>query len=142
LHSETLDIVNPKCWIEGESDNEECPVRDGTPLRNPLSNGSLLSYIVNATQESFFEAEQTDYTGRLKMLASKVSDRLQSVSVADVASIVGIDQKFASRELRMIKSLSSGDALSNHMEDSYYASIGRACGFEARVGKDLCEIDN
>jgi Lipase (class 3) len=134
-------IVNPKCWIEGESDDEECPVRDGTPLRNPLSNGSLLSYIVNATQESFFESEQEDYAGRLKMLASKVSDRFQSVSVADMASIVGIDQKFASRELRMIQSLGSGYALSNHMEDSYYASIGRACGFQARVGEVLCEIE-
>ena len=136
------EIVNPRIWIEGESDEATCPVRDGTPLTSPLADGSLLSYIVNATQESFQDdaTEQANYAARLQMFASKVSDRLQTASIADVASLVGIDQKFAERELRIIQSLGSGDALNHHMEDSYYASVGRACGFLARVGEDLEEI--
>lgn len=136
------EIVNPKVWIEGESDEGTCPVRDGTPLTSPLADGSLLSYIVNATQESFQgeTTELTNYAERLQMFASKVSGRLQTVSVADVASIVGIDQKFAERELRIIQSLGSGDALKHHLEDAYYASVGRACGFQAQVGEDLKEV--
>lgn len=137
------EIVNPKVWIEGESDNAACPVRDGTALKSPLAVGSLLSDLYTTTQESFQaenEEEQANVGGRLKSFASKVSTRLQSASVSDVASIVGIDQKFAERELRMIQSLGRGDSLKNHLEDSYYASVGRACGFVAQVGEELEEV--
>jgi Lipase (class 3) len=135
------EVFNPTIWIEGESDNSACPVRDGTPLISPLADGSLLSYIFNATQESFqSESEQGNYAERLRMFATKVTDRLQTASVGDVASIVGIDQKFAEREIRMIQSLGSGVALNHHMEDSYYSSLGRASGFVARVGEELKEV--
>lgn len=138
------EIVNPNIWIEGESDDSVCPVRDGTPLTSPLSDGSLLGDLVSATQESFQSNDEANekaagVASQFRDFASKVSGRLQSTSMSDLAGVVGIDQKFAERELRMIQSFSTGDALNHHMEDAYYASVGRACGFRAVVGEDLVE---
>jgi hypothetical protein len=137
--------VNPKVWIEGESDDSACPVRDGTPLTSPLADGSLLSFMVNATQESFRSEKEAEdaklsYAQRFQSLTTKVSDRLQSVSVSEMAGVLGIDKKFAEREMKMMQSLSKGDALKHHLEDSYYGSVGRACGFVARVGEELEDV--
>jgi hypothetical protein len=57
-----------------------------------------------------------------------------------LASIVGINEKFSSREIGLIKSLLSGEAVSHHMEDEYYQGMGRACGFVAKVGEELREM--
>jgi hypothetical protein len=54
--------------------------------------------------------------------------------------IVGIDQKFVQRESKIIQSIFNGDAISHHMEDQYYMAMGRACGFEARVGEEIKEV--
>lgn len=51
--------------------------------------------------------------------------------------IIGIDQKFVQRESKIIQSIFSGDAISHHMEDQYYMAMGRACGFEARLGEEI-----
>jgi len=146
--------TNPKIWIEGESDDSACPVRDGTRLISPLADGTLLNDIIEKSRESFRSEsnnseieEEVDYAKSLKSFASKisesaskVSDRLQSVSATDLVGMVGIDQRFAEREMRMIQAFTKGDALANHMEDSYYASMGRACGLVARVGEDIEEV--
>jgi hypothetical protein len=73
-------------------------------------------------------------------LAGKVSDRVKSISASDVASIIGIDQSFTTRELRIVQSLWQGNALAHHLEDQYYAGMGRASGFIARVNEDIVEI--
>jgi hypothetical protein len=136
--------TNPKIWIEGESDDGVCPVRDGTPLTSPLADGSLLSDISNAMKESFaLKSEEEkknavgDYAASIRMLATKIGDRMQSISPTDLTSVLGIDKKFTEREVRMIQSIMEGKALAHHMEDEYYAAMGRACGFIARVGEEL-----
>merc|ERR1711933_48631 len=50
------DKTTPLIWVEGESNSDECPVRDGTPLTNPLASGALLGDLLesvkNVTSES------------------------------------------------------------------------------------------
>lgn len=139
----------PTIWIEGETDDQPCPVRDGTPLTSPLADGSLLSDISNAMKESFASNTDADtksknvlgdYAANIRKLATKVGDRMQSVSTTDLTSVLGIDKKFTEREVRMIQSIMEGKALAHHLEDEYYAAIGRASGFIAIVGERLEEI--
>jgi hypothetical protein len=54
--------------------------------------------------------------------------------------VIGIDKSFTERELQLAQALYSGDALSHHMEDSYYAAMGRAGGFVAVVGEEVVPV--
>eukprot|EP00542_Grammatophora_oceanica_P009164 CAMPEP_0194042768 /NCGR_PEP_ID=MMETSP0009_2-20130614/14517_1 /TAXON_ID=210454 /ORGANISM="Grammatophora oceanica, Strain CCMP 410" /LENGTH=821 /DNA_ID=CAMNT_0038686749 /DNA_START=22 /DNA_END=2487 /DNA_ORIENTATION=+ len=121
-------------WIEGESDDEACPVRDGTPLTSPLADGSLLSDLSVAAKATF-EGEES-----IGSLAAKFSDRLKTLSATDITSVVGIDRAFAEREGKLIQSILNGEALAHHMEDEYYAAIGRASGFRTRVGEKIVRL--
>lgn len=140
--------ASPVIWIEGESDDSKCPVRDGISLSSPMAEGSLLSDLFAATRETFAagdaEADSKGlfaWTSRLTSVAGKVTERIKQVNASDLASIVGIDQSFTDRELRMIQSLVQGKALAHHLEDEYYAGMGRASGFLARVGEELVELE-
>lgn len=132
-------------WIEGESDDNQCPVRDGVALTSPMAEGSLLRDLFAATRETLQAASDGDdgtaaassLLSRLSSAAGRVTDRLKQVSASDLATIVGIDQSFTDREWRMIQSLVQGKALAHHLEDEYYAGMGRAAGFAARVGEEL-----
>jgi len=148
------DGEEPPLWVEGESDDNLCPVRDGTPLSSPLASGMLLGDIYAAVKDA---AEQVSsetpdgkkdqtVTARMKgldfgKLAETVSGRLQSVTATDVTSIFGIDKQYADREAKIMKSVMSGEALSNHMEDQYYGAMGRACGFTALVGEEIISYE-
>lgn len=127
-------------WIEGRSEGE-CPVRDGTPLTNPLSRGSLLGDIVSDINEKRSGGDDlSDPAAGLKSLtnvASVMKERFASFEASDIPGLVGIDKKFVERESKIVKSILSGDALSHHMEDQYYMAMGRACGFKAEVGEDI-----
>ena len=128
-----------------------------------MAEGSLLSDLFAATRETFAANDDDDdttttttntnkedsssskgglfeWTNRLSSVAGKVTERIKQVNASDLASIVGIDQSFTDRELRMIQSLVQGKALAHHLEDEYYAGMGRACGFLARVGEELVEL--
>lgn len=142
----------PVLWIEGESDDSKCPVRDGVPISSPLAEGTLLGDLVTAARESFLLANDDDdgdcsntamgsssWTDKLTLAASKVTERMKQVKASDIASMVGIDQSFTDRELRMISSIVQGKALAHHLEDEYYAGMGRASGFLARVGEELVD---
>jgi len=147
-----------KLWIEGESDDTACPVRDyENRFFSPTSEGTLLGDLLsiattttsaddddNNNDESSSEKKKksssknnTNNTFDLGNLASKVSQRLSKVSVSDVASVIGIDKNFSEREMKMIQSFVKGDALAHHLEDSYYAAMGRASGFRAIVGETV-----
>jgi hypothetical protein len=76
---------------------------------------------------------------RFSRLASQVTQRLSTITATDLASVVGIDRQFTLREMRMISSILNGQALAHHMEDQYYAAMGRAVGMIARVGEELRE---
>lgn len=101
-------VVIPKIWIEGESDNALCPVRDGTPLTSPLEDGSFLGELVKATKEKLKEHDQKEaqivaYASTLRKMAEAFSDKLQTATFTDIPNVVGIDRKFTERELRMIQ---------------------------------------
>lgn len=128
-------------WIEGQSEGD-CPVRDGTPLTNPLSRGSLLGDIVSDINEGLSGDEQSGSSaGRglqsITNVASAMKERFASFEASDIPGLVGIDKKFVERESKIVKSIFSGDALSHHMEDQYYMAMGRACGFKAEVGEEI-----
>jgi hypothetical protein len=133
-------------WIEGESDNNACPVRDGLPLTSPLAEGTLLSDLLSATRDSFSsdlndDSKELSWSERLQTVAEKVTERIKNIQASDLASVLGIDQSFTDREFRIIQSLVQGKALAHHLEDEYYAGMGLASGFVAKVGEDLVVLD-
>lgn len=133
----------PLLWVEGESDDKSCPVRDGIALTSPLSEGSLLADIIDTTKSVLNNenaTKDTDMWSKVGSAALKLSERIKTVSASDLASILGIDQKFTEREVRIIQSLLEGKAVAHHMEDQYYGSMGRACGYNAVVGEELVEL--
>uniref|UniRef100_A0A6S8NQJ2 Fungal lipase-type domain-containing protein n=1 Tax=Amphora coffeiformis TaxID=265554 RepID=A0A6S8NQJ2_9STRA len=132
--------MKPLLWIEGESDDSLCPVRDGIPLASQSGEGSLITELVEATRESW-EKDTGSITGRLSAAMNQVTTRLQSVSAQDIASIVGIDRSFSEREIKLAQALLQGKALAHHMEDQYYGGMGRASGYLASVGEDIVELE-
>lgn len=136
-------------WIEGQSDDRPCPVRDGNALSDPLGSGSLLGDIMTSFQndDDEFNNERNNELdtspfnlAKLGNIAGKVTGRLQQLSAEDLASIVGIDKQFTRREMKFIQSLLSGEGLSHHMEDKYYQGMGMCCGFAALPGQELMPL--
>lgn len=147
----TNDSVVPLIWVEGESDDGSCPVRDGTPLTSPLKEGMLLGDLFNAVRNVTEELGGPDkedissnYISKLGEKAGKLSktvaERFQTMTATDLTSIFGIDKKYAEREATIIQSIVSGEAIAHHLEDEYYSAMGRASGFIARVGEPLISI--
>ncbi|GAX29096.1 hypothetical protein FisN_7Hh308 [Fistulifera solaris] len=139
------DDGEPLLWVEGESDDNTCPVRDGIALTNPLSEGSLLADLINATKTVLNDedtSKNADLWTKVGSAAMMVTERIKTVSASDLASVLGIDQKFTEREVRIIQSLLEGKAVAHHMEDQYYGSMGRACGYKAVVGEELVELQD
>merc|ERR1712157_213446 len=123
----------PLIWVEGESNDDQCPVRDGTTLTSPMAQGALLGDLYNAVTNSYNETSK---------LYSSVTNRLQSFTLSDITSIIGINKDYTNRELKIIENFMTGKALAHHMEDEYYQAMGRACGFIALVGKEIQPIDS
>ena len=151
---ETNTISPTVLWIEGESDDKECPVRDGNAITSPLASGALLGDIVSGIRSvtaditedekrdkiggAFFDISKTvEYMSRMGDIAGSVSGRLQKLTVDDLPSLVGIDKKYTAREMKIIQSLFSGQALNHHLEPDYYKAMGMACGYVALVGQEL-----
>lgn len=150
-------------WIEGESDDSACPVRDyENRIASPTSEGSLLGDLLsiatttNDKESSSFDSSDEQksktaasnnannnnpFAGGANAVFQKVSERLSKVTASDVASVIGIDKNFSEREIKMIQSFVKGDALAHHLEDSYYSAMGRASGFHANVGDDIVRIN-
>lgn len=127
-------------WVEGESDDNMCPVRDGaTPLTSPLASGALLGDIYESVKQVTATASSNEGSLDWNAMVEKVGGRLQSLSASDITSVVGIDKAYADREVKIIQSVASGEALAHHLEDEYYQGMGRACGFIARLGEDVLE---
>ena len=130
-------------WIEGQSDDASCPVRDGNASSDPLGSGSLLGDIRNALQEDSQEENDSSPFSLAKLgnMAEKVTGRLQQLSAEDIGSIVGIDKNFTQREMKFLKSILSGDGLSHHLEDKYYQGMGLCSGFAALPGQELVTLE-
>jgi len=131
----------PLLWIEGVSDDTKCPVRDGVSLSSPTAEGTLLNDLLSATRTALDEKDSGSWTDKMFSAVGKVSERMKNLKASDVASVLGIDRDYTDRELRLIQSLVQGKALAHHLEDEYYAGVGRACGFLARVGEEVVELE-
>jgi Lipase (class 3) len=130
-----------RLWVEGESDNNRCPVRDGVALTSPTAEGSLLGDLVSATKDTFDDVQGASILNKFTSAFEQVSTRLMSLSASDVASILGIDRNFSEREMKLIQSLMEGKALAHHMEDEYYGGMGRASGFLTLVGEPIVDLE-
>ena len=108
--------MKPLVWVEGESDDRLCPVRDGISLASESGGTTLIDELVKATQESM-EEDKGSIAGRLMGAVNQVTTRLKTVNAQDLASIVGIDRSFSERELKLAQALLQGKALAHHMED-------------------------
>ena len=132
-------------WVEGETDDQPCPVRDGTVLKGPLASGTLLGDIVSQLEEQKKdsgdkEKKLMDYVKDASQIANVMQGRLSKLTASDLTSIVGIDKNFVERESKIVQSILSGEALSHHMEDQYYLAMGRASGFNTVVGQDIEDL--
>jgi len=132
-------------WIEGESDDTDCPVRDGNAFTEQMGAGSLMGDLVSALQEKG-ELEKKDEESMFNFnkwgdIAGKVTGRLQKMTAEDVASLIGVDKRFTQREMKVFQSIFSGAGVSHHMEDKYYQGMGMCCGYAALVGQELKPLD-
>jgi len=132
-------------WIEGESDDSACPVKDGNVLSDPLGSGSILGDIRDSLQQDESDEENEESStfnlAKLGNIAEKVTGRLQNLSAEDVASAVGIDKRFTQREMKVMQSIVTGEGLTHHLEDKYYQGMGMSAGFVAMVGQELTPLD-
>lgn len=135
-------------WIEGVSDDKECPIRDGSSLSSPMAEGMLLKDLVESAKkltsksesDSDSDAPSSSWSSRLSQVAAQVSERISTVQASDIPSVLGIEKKFTEREVKIFQSLLQGKAVGHHMEDQYYAGMGFASGFVARVGEEVEEM--
>jgi len=145
--AEGKDGPSPSLWVEGETDQAACPVRDlDLTINSPIAEGALLGDLIKATMgNEAIPAEGEPGQGKsifgnFNSVASRIYDRVKTIKATDLASIVGIDREFSEREFKIIESFATGKALANHMEDDYYAALGRASGFKAVVGEEITPL--
>ena len=126
-----------RLWVEGESDQEACPVRDyNKRTSSPTAEGTLLNDLLSAGADAIrTRGEERDSA------TSRLTGRLKSMTASDITSMVGIDKSFSQREMKLMSSLFKGEGLAHHMEDSYYAAMGRASGFVAKVGEEVVPMN-
>lgn len=134
-------------WIEGESDDKACPVRDYEKMMSsPTAEGTLLGDLLKAIGDNKQQSGLSDEQGKKLLaqvgsIASKFQERLSAVTASDITSLLGFDKSFTDRELQMVQALFKGEALAHHLEDSYYAAMGNCAGFVALLGKDIVPVD-
>ncbi len=132
-------------WVEGESDDRECPVRDyQRMMSSPTAEGSLLGDLLksinNDPKEVLEREKNVEFLAQIGSIASKFQERLSIVTASDLTSLLGIDKSFSEREIEMVQALFKGEALAHHMEDSYYSAMGSAGGFVAVLGSDVVAV--
>jgi hypothetical protein len=110
-------VMESLVWVEGESDDRLCPVRDGISMASQTGESSLVTELVEATRESWEKEASGSLTGRLSAALNLVTTRLKTVTAQDIASIVGIDRSFSEREMKLAQALLQGKALAHHMEN-------------------------
>lgn len=136
-------------WVEGESDDASCPIRDSsTVTMSPVAEGTLLGDLFSAIKqnEKVVEAGESSISSQdgpagdgnqIKTVFSRVQERLSTVTAADITSLIGINKSYSQREFKMVQALFTGEALAHHMEDSYYNAMGRAGGFDAKPNEAI-----
>mmetsp|Transcript_25159 Transcript_25159/g.51130 ORF Transcript_25159/g.51130 Transcript_25159/m.51130 type:complete len:338 (+) Transcript_25159:679-1692(+) len=130
-------------WVEGESADAKCPLRDVSPLTNPFSSRTVIGQVseramlafetiqsevgAGAANETFGSTTLVRTLAKAAAEVQKASDdirnRISSASALDALSLVGLDVEFVQAELRMIESIRTGTAIEHHLEPFYYSAM-------------------
>lgn len=138
--SSTADSA-PLVWVEGESDDRQCPVRDGVALTSPMAEGTLLGELFRDVEElENAEKKEASLFTKLASFSDKLSKRIPTLTPTDIASVFGIEKSFSDREIKLISSLVQGRGLAHHLEDQYYSGLGRAGSFLCAVDEPIVEL--
>jgi len=133
-------------WVEGESDDATCPIRDVSPLSNPFSSGALLGDMgqqatdfasstwskINAAAEQKSREQLRDaITGAAEELEagwSSIGKRVQQIgnNPLEAVGLIGLDYDFVQSEVKLAESLASGTAIDHHLEPSYFGAMTAA----------------
>jgi len=109
-------------WVEGESDNALCPVKDNTFSASPFKKGYILGDMKDAVAGINLKGGW-DIASKVSAAMDKMGERLDKASMAEAATIVGIDPAFVAREMSLLTSIKSGEAVQHHLEPAYYSAI-------------------
>lgn len=131
-------------WVEGTSEDAVCPLRDASPLSNPLQPGRVLGDLTGnigaftskvrgaidaaaqkrsrAELQRATEAALADWKETQASLATRVSD----TDIAEVLGAFGLDPKFVKSEIALAESIGRGTALEHHLEPSYFLAMTKA----------------
>jgi len=144
-------------WVEGESNEADCPLRDVSPLSNPFSSGTVLADVgeqtrnlasslgdtwskVDAAAKSRSRGELQKAVGEgvasFEGIKDSIAGRLQAMSTADALRMVGLDQRFVESELRLVESLAQGKAIEHHLEPSYFEAMRKALDVAQQVERE------
>jgi len=116
-------MVGGALWVEGETDGQPCPLRDGSPVVDPLADGALL-----------FESLRA---GLGKGGAFAAFEKLKKVDPSELTQLVGLDPRFLSAELELMNALRTGAAITHHLEPSYFQAMARAAKAEGFAVEEL-----
>jgi len=81
-------------------------------------SGSSSDQIAKATGETVEEV-----TDAFSRTAQSLQQRVTSASFGDFASVVGIDAAYADSEVRLLKAITTGEAILMHLEPSYHEAM-------------------
>jgi len=156
-------------WVEGESADAVCPLRDVSPLTNPFGPNSVLSDVAArvaavgaAAQGGEDEAEASgeegeggggDLAGQVKGLARSLGAtaaelgrakddifaRVEKMTTAEAMSMIGLDARFVESEVRTLESIRRGTFVLHHLEPSYFAAMRRDAA-ESHPSRDPSEM--
>lgn len=133
-------------WIEGESADAVCPLRDPSPVTNPFSSQNLLGATSQTLSEAVAKAwggidgaAQAKSRAQLELAMGEAAAELEKATRAissrvgevrsnplEALTVLGLDKDFVASELKMIDSLRKGTAITHHLEPSYFAAIRNA----------------
>ena len=131
-------------WVEGESDEAACPLRDVSPLSNPFSSGNVLGDVSAQTKDfatsawskiqaadkvrsrSDLKKAVEEGMSEFESTKASIAKRIGGMSAGEALSLFGLDKDFVDSELKMVESLAQGKAIEHHLEPSYFVAMTQA----------------
>mmetsp|Transcript_46903 Transcript_46903/g.77611 ORF Transcript_46903/g.77611 Transcript_46903/m.77611 type:complete len:742 (-) Transcript_46903:731-2956(-) len=127
-------------WVEGESEDAVCPLREASPLANPFGSQRILGDVSQAALAAASTAWErmegvgpqslsrsiAAAAGELGKAGDAIATRIESMSPLEAVSVLGLDDKFVEAEVRLMEALLSGSAIVHHLEPSYFDGMRRA----------------
>jgi len=139
-------------WIEGESPEGTCPLRGVNPLSNPFGEGKVLAEMTSSASEAalsawneYLTASKSGDVGKAIIAAAAqltkaretIGSRLDTLSVSDAVSMLGLDPRFVESEMALIDSIRMGTGVMHHLEPSYFAGLKNALDAVQGVKREL-----